>query len=49
MGILETIIIIIVLLWLLGMVSGIGGSLIHFLLAIAIVVIVYRLFTKKNL
>ncbi|HUC31276.1 MAG TPA: lmo0937 family membrane protein [Candidatus Paceibacterota bacterium] len=40
---LWTIIIILVALWLLGFIFKIGGSLIHVLLIIALIVLVYRL------
>jgi hypothetical protein len=39
---LETIIAILLILWLLGFVVGYGGGLIHLLLVIALVVIIIR-------
>ncbi|CAN5422528.1 hypothetical protein BH11PLA2_BH11PLA2_43850 [soil metagenome] len=46
---LETIIIILVLLWLLGaFVVPVGGSLIHFLLVIILVVVVIRLLQGRK-
>lgn len=39
---LETIAIILIILWLLGVVSHIAGGLIHILLVIALIVIVVR-------
>ena len=39
---LETIAIVIIVLWLLGLVSGVAGSLIHTLLIIAIVLLLVR-------
>jgi len=44
-----TIAVIILVLWVLGLISGIGGALIHILLAIAVIVIVYRLVKGKNM
>jgi hypothetical protein len=41
---LWTIIIVLLVLWLLGFGFKIGGSLIHLLLVIALIVLVYRLF-----
>jgi 4-hydroxybenzoate polyprenyltransferase len=38
-----TIIVILVALWLLGLLSGVGGSLIHLLLGIAAIVFIYNL------
>jgi Family of unknown function (DUF5670) len=40
---LWTIIVILVALWILGLVGGIGGSTIHALLVIAAIVLVYNL------
>jgi uncharacterized membrane protein required for colicin V production len=40
---------VLVILWLLGLVVGIGGELIHILLVIAAVVLVYRLIKGENL
>ena len=45
---LYTIVVILVVLWLLGLVIHIGGSLIHLLLIIALVVLVYRLLTGRR-
>jgi hypothetical protein len=36
-------------LWILGLLSGIGGAIIHILLVIAVIVIVYRLVKGKNI
>jgi uncharacterized protein DUF5670 len=43
-----TIAIILVVLWLFGFISGVGGELIHILLIIAVIVVLYRLFTGRN-
>jgi hypothetical protein len=42
MDLLVGIIIVILALWLLGLVTGIGGSLIHILLIIAVIVIIIK-------
>jgi uncharacterized membrane protein YtjA (UPF0391 family) len=43
-----TVAIILVALWLFGFISGIGGSIIHILVVIAIIIVLYRLFTGRN-
>jgi uncharacterized protein DUF5670 len=45
---LWTIFVVVLILWLLGMVGGIGGSLIHALLLIAAVVLVYNLLSGRR-
>ena len=40
-----TIILVLLALWVLGFVAGVGGSLIHLLLVVAAVVFLVRLFT----
>jgi len=45
---LWTIIVILVVLWLLGFSFEIGGSLIHLLLVIALVVLVYNLLSGRR-
>ena len=45
---LWTIIVILVVLWLLGFSFQIGGSLIHILLVIALVVLVFNLITGRR-
>jgi hypothetical protein len=47
-SILWTIAVILVVLWLLGLVLNIGGSLIHLLLVIAVIVIIYNLITGRR-
>ena len=46
---LETIIFILVILWVLGFLNSIGGGLIHLLLVIAGVVIIIRLIQGRSL
>lgn len=45
---LETIIIVLVVLWLLGLVVHVGGGLIHLLVVIALIVLIYRLLTNRK-
>ena len=45
---LETIILVLVALWLIGVLAHIGGALINLLLLIALVVIAYRAFTGRQ-
>jgi uncharacterized protein DUF5670 len=45
---LWTIFVVVLILWLLGMIGGIGGSLIHALLLIAAVVLVYNLLSGRR-
>lgn len=45
---LYTIAIVLLVLWLLGMVTSIGGGLIHLLLVVAAVVVLIRLFTGRK-
>jgi hypothetical protein len=47
-GILWTVVVIIVALWLLGLILHIAGNLIHLLLVIALIVIVYNLITGRR-
>ena len=49
MDLLWTVVAVLVILWLLGFVLGIGGVLIHILLVIAVIVLVYRLVKGRNL
>jgi hypothetical protein len=48
MGLLETIIVILVILWLLGFALNVAGSLIHILLVIAIIVILVRIIQGRK-
>jgi hypothetical protein len=43
-----TVAIILVVLWLFGFITGFGGALIHLLIVIAVIVVLYRLFTGRN-
>jgi Family of unknown function (DUF5670) len=45
---LWTIFVVVLILWLFGMVGGIGGSLIHALLVIAAVVLAYNLLSGRR-
>lgn len=45
---LWTIIAILVVLWLLGFIGGFGGSLIHALLVLAVVVLVFQLISGRR-
>lgn len=45
---LWTIVAVLVVLWLLGVVGGVGGSLIHALLVIAAIVVVFNLVSGRR-
>lgn len=45
---LWTVFVILVILWLLGFSFSFGGSLIHILLVIAVIVLVYNLLTGRR-
>jgi len=45
---LYTIVAILVILWLLGMLTSVGGGLIHILLVIAVIVVVVRLVSGRR-
>ncbi|CAN5304126.1 hypothetical protein BH11PSE14_BH11PSE14_22410 [soil metagenome] len=45
---LWTIVAILLILWLLGLLTSVGGSLIHVLLVIAVIVIVVKLVTGRK-
>ena len=45
---LWTIVVILCVLWLLGLLGGVGGSLIHALLVIAAVVLIYNLLSGRR-
>jgi Family of unknown function (DUF5670) len=47
-GILWAIVVILVVLWLLGFAFSVGGSLIHALIVIAVIVAIYNLLTSRN-
>jgi hypothetical protein len=48
MDLFWTVVIVIVILWLLGVLWGGLGSIIHLLLVIALIIVVYRLWKGKN-
>ncbi len=48
LGILWTILVIAVVVWLLGLLLDIGGSLIHVLLILAAVILIYNLITGRR-
>ncbi len=45
---LYTIVAILLILWLLGMLTSVGGGLIHILLVIAVIVVVVRLISGRK-
>ena len=45
---LWTIIALLVVLWLVGLIGGVGGNLIHLLLVIAAVILIYQLITGRR-
>ena len=45
---LWTIIALLVVLWLLGLIGGVGGNLIHLLLVIAAIILIYQLITGRR-
>jgi hypothetical protein len=49
MDLFWSVVAILVVLWLLGLLVGIGGFLINALLVIALIIVVYRLFVGKNI
>lgn len=49
MDLFWTVAAILVILWLLGLIVGIGGQLIHALLVIAAIVVIIRLIQGRNL
>jgi Family of unknown function (DUF5670) len=45
---LWTIIVILFVLWILGLLTSIGGGLIHILLVLAVIVLLYQLLTGRR-
>jgi len=45
---LWTIIAVLVVLWLLGLIGGVGGGMIHLLLVIAAVILIFQLITGRR-
>lgn len=48
LGILWTILVIVVAVWLLGLLLDFGGSLIHLLLIVAVAILIYNLITGRR-
>jgi hypothetical protein len=49
MSLIWTVVVVLFVLWLLGFSIHIGGSLIHILLVLALIGVVYNLFTGRRL
>lgn len=47
-SILWTVVVVLVVLWLLGLLFHVAGGLIHILLVIALIVLIYNLFTRSR-
>ena len=47
-GLLWTILVVLVVLWLIGLVANIGGGLIHLLLVVAVIILIYNLITGRR-
>jgi hypothetical protein len=47
-GLLWTILVVLVVLWLVGFIAGIGGGLIHLLLVVAAIVLIYNLVAGRS-
>jgi hypothetical protein len=47
-SILWAVVVILVVLWLIGLVAGFAGGLIHLLLVIAIIIVLYNLFVGRR-
>ena len=45
---LWTILVVLVVMWLLGFVSHVGGNLIHILLVVAVIVLIYNLVAGRR-
>ena len=45
---LWTILVVLVILWLLGFVSQVGGNLIHILLVVAVIVLIYNVVSGRR-
>ena len=48
MDLFWTVAIVLVILWALGFIGGIVGSLINILVVVALIIVVYRLYMGKN-
>jgi hypothetical protein len=47
-GLLWTILVVLVVLWLIGFIAGIGGGLVHLLLVVAAIVLIYNLVAGRS-
>lgn len=47
-SIIWAVLVVILVLWLLGFIVGVGGSLIHLLLVVALLLIIYNLITGRR-
>ena len=47
-GLLWTILVVLVVLWLIGFVANIGGGLIHLLLVVALIILVFNLLSGRR-
>jgi hypothetical protein len=47
-SIIWAVLVVVLVLWLLGFIVGVGGSLIHLLLVVALVLIIYNLLTGRR-
>jgi len=47
-GLLWTVIVVLFIIWLLGFILHFGGSLIHILIVIAVILLVYNLLTGRG-
>ena len=45
---LWTIVLVLVVLWALGLIGGIGGGLVHILLVLAVIVLAYNLLSRRR-
>lgn len=47
-NLLWTILVVLVALWLIGFVAGIGGGLVHLLLVVAVIILVFNLLSGRS-
>ena len=47
-GLLWTILVVLVVLWLIGLIVGIGGWLVHLLLVVALIILVFNLLSGRS-
>ncbi len=48
LGILWAVFVIVIVIWLLGLILSFGGSLIHLLLIVALIILIYNLITGRR-